>query len=117
MFYFQLLTFLLLQNPCSEIQNCIISSQPNTNINITGTNSNMFVVLGKIMFTEWVETELLTLWPKRLKILQISSGFTNKTYLAGLHAIAQIGVWEPPGLLMCPFSSPAYGKTILMTTL
>jgi len=37
--------------------------------------------------------------------------------LAGLHAIAQIGVWEPPGLLMCPFSSPAYEKMILMTTL
>jgi hypothetical protein len=99
------------------MQNCIISSQPNTNINITNINSNMFVALGKIMFTEWAETESLTLWPKRFKIQQINSRFTNKTYLAGLHAIAQIGVWEPPGLLMCPFSSPAYEKTILMTTL
>lgn len=77
----------------------------------------MFVALGKIMFIEWAETGPLTLWPKRLKILQINSGFTNKTYLAGLHAIAQIGVWEPPGLLMCPFSSPAYEKMILMKTL
>lgn len=111
MFYFQLLMLLLLQNPCSEMQNCIISSQPYTNINITNANSNMFVALGKIMFTEWAETGPSLLWPKRHKILQIHNEFTNKTYLAGLHAIAQIGVWEPPGLLMCPFSSPAYEKT------
>jgi hypothetical protein len=77
----------------------------------------MFVAIGKIMFTEWAETGPLILCPKRLKILQINSRFTNKTYLAGLHAIAQIGVWEPPGLLMYPFSSPAYEKIILMTTL
>jgi hypothetical protein len=70
----------------------------------------MFVALSKIMFTEWAETGPSILWLTRLKILQIHSGFTNKTYLAGLHAIAQIGVWEPPGLLMCPFSSPAYKK-------
>jgi hypothetical protein len=60
----------------------------------------MYVALGEIMFTEWAETGPLILWPKILKILQINSGFTNITYLAGLHAIAQIGVWEPPGLLM-----------------
>jgi len=109
------------------MQNCIISSQPNTNINITNINSNIFVVLGKIMFIEWVETGPLTVCLKDSKFykqtvdlltkLTTNSGFTNKTYLAGLHAIAQIGVWEPPGLLMCPFSSPAYEKKILMTAL
>jgi len=79
-FYFQLLTFLLLQNPCSEIHNCIISSQPNTNINIT--NSNMFVALGKIMFIEWIETGPLTACLKDSKFYkQIVDLLTKLTWL------------------------------------